>query len=333
MRPVVTLHHFTHPKWFHRETPWHEPESVEAFRRYAQVCARDPRRAWTRWSSPSTSRWCCCSAATSRASSRRASPTARKAMAALGNIGRAHVAAREEMLAECGKTELGISQNMLAFAPDRCVAPAGPGARAAGRRRLQPRVPRGARHRASCASSCPAWPPRGRRIDGGRDSIDFVGHQLLHARAPALRAAAAVHRVQVPRRARAAGSPTSAGRTTRRASARCCSRLKRYGLPVWITENGIDDRDGRPAAAVPPHALEAGARGARKQGVDVRGYLYWTLLDNFEWLEGWGPRFGLYHVDFETLERRPTPGLRVLQAGGHAASALCPGSPVIPRGT
>src|SRR5207342_3800571 len=39
LRPVVTLHHFTHPAWFHRETPWHEPESVDAFRRYARTCA------------------------------------------------------------------------------------------------------------------------------------------------------------------------------------------------------------------------------------------------------------------------------------------------------
>ncbi|MGZ6069574.1 MAG: family 1 glycosylhydrolase, partial [Myxococcaceae bacterium] len=39
LRPVVTLHHFTHPAWFHRETPWHGPESVAAFRRYARVCA------------------------------------------------------------------------------------------------------------------------------------------------------------------------------------------------------------------------------------------------------------------------------------------------------
>ena len=42
------------------------------------------------------------------------------------------------------------------------------------------------------------------------------------------------------------------------------------------------------------------------QCADVRGYLHWSLLDNFEWLEAWGPRFGLYRVDFETLERKPT---------------------------
>ena len=82
--------------------------------------------------------------------------------------------------------------------------------------------------------------------------------------------------------------------------------MQRYGLPVWVTENGVDDRGGqkRPAYL---HAHLAQVLGALQAGVDVRGYLYWSLLDNFEWLEGWGPRFGLYHVDFDTLERRETP--------------------------
>ena len=42
-------------------------------------------------------------------------------------------------------------------------------------------------------------------------------------------------------------------------------------------------------------------------GVDVRGYFHWSLLDNFEWAEGYEPRFGLVEVDFTTQERRPRP--------------------------
>ena len=46
---------------------------------------------------------------------------------------------------------------------------------------------------------------------------------------------------------------------------------------------------------------------ARADGVNITTYLHWSLMDNFEWLEAWGPRFGLYNVDFETMERRRTP--------------------------
>ena len=42
-------------------------------------------------------------------------------------------------------------------------------------------------------------------------------------------------------------------------------------------------------------------------GVNVRGYFYWSLLDNFEWDKGFWPRFGLVEIDYETLERKPRP--------------------------
>jgi beta-glucosidase len=49
---------------------------------------------------------------------------------------------------------------------------------------------------------------------------------------------------------------------------------------------------------------------ARRQGVDLRGYFAWSLLDNLEWSHGYSKRFGLVHVDFETLARTPKASAR-----------------------
>jgi len=78
-----------------------------------------------------------------------------------------------------------------------------------------------------------------------------------------------------------------------------------YGLPILITENGIADADDslRPAFIV--SHLEA-MQAARVAGVSVEGYLHWSLIDNLEWVEGFGPRFGLLRVDYRDPERPRT---------------------------
>jgi beta-glucosidase len=81
---------------------------------------------------------------------------------------------------------------------------------------------------------------------------------------------------------------------------------RRSGLPVYVTENGIADAgDTKRESFLVRHLAEV-AR-AIEDGVDVRGYFHWSLLDNFEWSEGYAPRFGLFEVDYATLERRARP--------------------------
>ena len=83
---------------------------------------------------------------------------------------------------------------------------------------------------------------------------------------------------------------------------------RRYELPIYITENGVADARGslRPAY-LRSHMYAASL--AIAAGIPVRGYFHWSLLDNFEWSEGYAHRFGLYSVDFETLERTPGPAV------------------------
>jgi beta-glucosidase len=79
--------------------------------------------------------------------------------------------------------------------------------------------------------------------------------------------------------------------------------LARYGLPIYITENGLADaKDDRRATFIKEHL--ASVHRAIQEGADVRGYLHWSLLDNFEWDKGFYPRFGLIEVDYQTQERR-----------------------------
>ena len=79
-----------------------------------------------------------------------------------------------------------------------------------------------------------------------------------------------------------------------------------FGVPVLVTENGFADAADtlRPRALV-EYLLHMGRAIAR--GVSVIGYLHWSLLDNFEWHDGFRPRFGLYRVDFDHPERPREP--------------------------
>lgn len=86
---------------------------------------------------------------------------------------------------------------------------------------------------------------------------------------------------------------------------------KTYTLPpIYITENGMANADEKVNGHIHDEAriayvqshLEALAQ-ARAGGVDVRGYFYWSLMDNFEWERGYAKRFGLVHVDYQTQER------------------------------
>ncbi len=82
--------------------------------------------------------------------------------------------------------------------------------------------------------------------------------------------------------------------------------LSKFKKPIFITENGIADRTDQLRGKFIKNHLYWIWR-AIQDGVDVRGFMYWSLLDNFEWAEGFGPRFGLIEVNYATFERKIRP--------------------------
>jgi beta-glucosidase len=90
-------------------------------------------------------------------------------------------------------------------------------------------------------------------------------------------------------------------------------------LPIYVTENGMANADVVEDGAVSDRIRKdylfahlGATKRAIAAGANVKGFFYWSLLDNYEWAEGYEKRFGLVHVDFETLERLPKASYHAL---------------------
>ncbi len=94
--------------------------------------------------------------------------------------------------------------------------------------------------------------------------------------------------------------PQALGGAIRRAHRSC------PGVPILVTESGIATGNDEKRIAYIDRALRE-VLACIGQGIDVRGYMYWSLLDNFEWALGYAPTFGLVGVDRQTFARHPRP--------------------------
>jgi beta-glucosidase len=90
---------------------------------------------------------------------------------------------------------------------------------------------------------------------------------------------------------------------------RAIKTVAQLGVPIYITENGIADaKDDRRDLFIRRYLFALSE--AIKDSCDVRGYFYWSLMDNFEWAEGYDMKFGLYEVNFATQDRKLREGAR-----------------------
>ena len=326
IEPCVTLHHYTHPRWFWTAGGWENPESIADFRRYAEAVAGalGPRvRLWVTLNEPIV--FLLGGYLGGRI------PPGRKSFASAGraleHMLRAHAEASGAIESLCPGSRIGIAHNMLEFAPDRLDS-------ALDRRlaRQGERLYNLALLEAVATGRLDwSFPGQGRvraRMDDFPRTHGFIGvnyYSRVHIRFRGTPGSVGEYFYRDP----ATRGLTDTGWEVHPQGFDAVLRqAETTGLPIIVTENGIATRDDRRRQDfLREHALVLAHR--RAGGAPIDGYFYWSLLDNFEWLEGFGPRFGLFEVDYATFARRRRPsaglfarlGREFIEGGAAAPSA------------
>ncbi len=266
--PVVTFHHFTTPRWAAADGGWDNPAIVDRFAALLRARGRATSATRSEWVARSTSRTSCRSSATASARSRPASTTAPRTT---------------------GSTRTSRPRT----APAYDAIKSGPGD-----------FPLG-----SCVAMGDWWSPEGSE----KMLADFrhmhEGQHLEAARGDDFIGVQAYSRTRLTEHGKPLGAEEGVETLDMgyeywpqalEAAIRYAADVT--GNPIYVTENGIGTTDDTQRIRYVTDAL-AGVGRCLDDGIDVRGYFYWSLLDNFEWAFGYRPRFGLVGVDRETQVR------------------------------
>jgi beta-glucosidase len=278
---MVTLHHFTNPVWLADRGGWRSPEVVPRLAAYAERVGRDLGdlvRWWVTINEPSILGL---KAYLEGSWPPHRPGDLRGAVRVLRYAARAHAAARQALRASRSDALASLAFAMWPLEPRRPWSPID-----------------------QLMASLGEWLWHGRVVRDTARAIDWVGvnyYSRVRVGWPPVRdeAAADPHA--------GAGNRTDFGWEIYPAGLfNVLRRVGRLGKPVFVTENGISDADDdqRPSYIV-EHVRQL--HRALRAGVDVRGYMHWSLMDNFEWAEGYTQRFGLVAVDFTTQQRTPRP--------------------------
>jgi len=302
LEPIVTLHHFTNPAWFLRRGGWSRGDSPAHFERYvARVAAHlgTAVKFWLTVNEPTVyvmqayilGEWPPCLTSAWLAAGR-----------ALRNLARAHVAAYRILHRHGPDAKVGFAHS----AP--LIRPCDP---ARAQDRLAAAVRDAALNRAFFHLIGARRQSRRRAA-----SLDFLGLNYYTrniVRSSGWGLGAVVGRAcRLPHHGDD-GPASMTGWEIYPAGLRATlENFSAYGLPMMVTENGIATEDDtvrreyiRRHLAVLGEAIDA--------GIDVIGYLHWSLIDNFEWALGTTARFGLAAVDYETQERTVRPSARYFE--------------------
>lgn len=286
IQTFVTLHHFTNPLWLAREGGWLNGATPERFARYARYVAQhlgDVVDFWITINEPmvyaTQSFW--------RAKWPPQHTSIKDTLSVIGKMAKAHRLSYRSIHSVLPHARVGISKHLIAYLPED-------------RFHIDDQV----------VTRFQDWWFNHRFFSlTGLATHDFIGVNYYFA---------TKHHVTLfPPKMNDiewTGSVSDMGWPIRpEGLTHVLLHMKRYGKPLYITENGIADAtDSQRADFIRSH-LRA-VEKAQEGGADVRGYLYWSLLDNFEWADGFDPRFGLVEVDYNTLQRKIRPSGYVYKA-------------------
>jgi len=296
--PVVTLHHFTNPRWFAARGGWEDRSNLPHFERYARLAGErfgDLVDLWVTVNEPevygfygyASGIWP--PGVTDRS----------RALQVIANLLEAHALAaralRESDRADADgdgrATWIGAAKHWVILDPKRPWWPLDRLAASAQHQVFNVAVAR-ALAGGPIDLRIPGARPAVRDADAMVGSSDFLGVNYYTRWLVTLTG-------KDPRSPAPRAPVNDLGwEIYPEGLERALLACRGYGLPLVVTENGIADAADRTRADFLRRTLAALDR-ARAEGVDVRGYFHWTLYDNFEWADGYEGRFGLYAVDFD----------------------------------
>jgi beta-glucosidase len=305
IEPMVTLHHFTNPLWLLLEGGWASSNVVQHFERYVRKVVEALGEY--------TDLWCTVNEPVIYALlgyiDGRWPPGKRNiglAFEVLTNFVRAHAVAYDAIHEAQAGARVGVAHNMRLFDPARPRSPLDRRIAA-----VQDRLFNVAFLDALLTGRL--WFPfgRSRRIPKAAGTLDFIGLNYYTRDLVAFdpRYARRIFGRSFPTAGAAVGDGNY-GEIYPEGIFRCLQRLVPTRLPIYITENGLPDADdSRRSRFLLAHLRQVWR--AINLNWPVMGYYHWTLVDNFEWADGWSLRFGLFELDTETQVRTLRPSGRL----------------------
>jgi len=298
LKPMVTLHHFTNPRWLVPKGRWENRAVIGLFERYVTKVVEslgDLCDLWCTINEPNVYAYQSYGAGIWPPQKR----SLRLVFRVLRHMAEAHAAAYHAIHRLQPDAQVGLAYNMRIFDP---ANPSSPLDRSISRmldflfnRLFLKAVTEGKM----------VFPlGKGEVVEAMADTVGFSGFNYYVRDLVAFDATRPgdffARRFATPG---AEKGPEDWGEFYPWGIYRLAKALAAYGKPIYVTENGCpDNTDEKRPRFIISHLTALWK--AIKEGAPVKGYFFWTLVDNFEWAEGWNRRFGLIALDEKTQERR-----------------------------